>query len=108
MDNIFEDFKGEFDSEIPAMGHELRFKDKLNTLNHENKSPKGSFGYVYKTFFAVAAAAVIGLAIFTGMPSRTQGMDLASVSTEFSETQDFFTVAIREELKKIQIGRAHV
>ena len=106
LDTIFENLKGDFDNEIPAIGHELRFKDKLNTLNRRDTSLRRGYSYVYKTFLAIAAAAVLALAIFTGTPKSTSGMDLASVSTEFSETQDFFTVAIREELKKIEEERS--
>ena len=82
------------------------FLEKLKAHNNTEKSSKSGFGPVLKSFLAVAAVAVIALAIFTAQPNTSQGMDLASVSYKFSETQDFFTVAIREELNKIEAERS--
>jgi uncharacterized protein (DUF3084 family) len=106
LDSIFKNIKEELDTETPPLGHELRFEEKLKVLNNPDKGTKGNYGPVLRTLLAVAAVAVIALAIFIGLPKNTQGMELASVSNEFSQTQDFFTVAIREELKNVEAQRS--
>jgi hypothetical protein len=105
LDDIFENLKGNFDTEMPSIGHELRFEEKLNALQSEKKE-RGVNSPVLKTFLSVAAIAIIALAIFIGQPTNNEGLELASVSSEFSQTQDFFTIAIREELKKVEAERS--
>lgn len=103
LNSIFENFREEFDSEIPQLGHELRFEKKLKSLQTERGS---SLGPILKSFLAVAAVAIIALAVFIGQPSNSHGLELATVSEEFSRTQDFFTIAINDELKKIEAERS--
>jgi len=104
LDQIFDNLKGSFNTEKPRAGHELRFQEKLQSLHSKEKRQTATG--LLKSFLAVAATGIIALAIFMGKPSDSQGMELSSVSYEFSETQTFFTVAIREELHKVEAERS--
>ena len=103
LNTLFKNFREEFDSEIPQLGHELRFEKKLKSIHPDRGL---NIGPVLKSFLAVAAVAIIALAVFIGQPNNSEGMELATVSEEFSRTQDFFTIAINDELKKIEAERS--
>jgi len=106
LDSLFDDLKGQFDIETPQNNHEQRFLEKLkgNTLtSNEVKTPSG---FHWKPLLAVAAALVICFSVFTTLQNQPETMDLASVSPEMSETQDFFTVTIENELKKLNKERS--
>ncbi|WP_458626949.1 hypothetical protein [Winogradskyella sp. PC D3.3] len=49
---------------------------------------------------------MICLGLFTTLQQQPEYLDLASVSPEMSETQDFFTVTIENELKKLNKERS--
>ena len=106
IDDLFEGLKGEFDINEPNKNHELRFLDKLKTndltLNNSNKTS----GFNWKSFLAIAASLVICFSVFMSLQNEPVDLDLASVSPKLSETQDFFTVTIANELKKLNQERS--
>jgi uncharacterized protein YsxB (DUF464 family) len=106
IDELFDNLKGEFDINQPKQGHELRFLDKLKTndlaVNETNKSS----GFNWKPFLAIAASLVICFSVFMTIQNTPETLDLASVSPELSETQDFFTITIANELKKLNNERS--
>ena len=106
IDDLFNDLKGELDVNQPRKDHELRFLDKLkaNTIA-SNQSDKKS-GFNWKPFLAIAASLVICFSVFTTTQGESETLDLASVSPELSETQDFFTATIENELKKLNKERS--
>ncbi len=106
LDDLFESLKGEFDINEPNSGHENRFLDKLNAGELTLTESKRSSGFNWKPFLAVAASLVICLSVFTTINNDPEAMDLASVSPELSETQDFFTATIEAELKKLNQERS--
>lgn len=95
---LFENFKDEFDVENPNEGHELRFLSKLK--NGETASVKFKYSRTsfWKPFMAVAASVILCVSILTVIQNKTQTNDLASISPELSETQEFFTTTIAQEL----------
>ena len=105
IDNLFEELKGEFDINKPISGHENRFLEKLNAdkvvINDIDKSR-----FNWKPLLAVAASLVICFSVFITAQNQPKTLDLASVSPEMSETQDFFTVTIENELKKLNKERS--
>lgn len=105
IDALFRDFEGDFDVELPEIGHQQRFSDKLNAVNslHIGTAPKRKY---YKAILAVAASLVLCFGLLIFLDNQTEVNDLASVSPEFSQTQDFFTTAITTELIKIQAQRS--
>ncbi|WP_299114129.1 hypothetical protein [uncultured Winogradskyella sp.] len=104
FDNLFEKLQGQFDHEEPNNGHETRFLEKLQA---QKEVKKGSgFNSVWKPFLAIAASIIICLSVFGGINNSDEVTDLASVSPEMSEVQDFFTATITEELKKLDAERS--
>lgn len=106
LNKFVNNLDGSFDTEEPNKGHRLRFEQKL--ISQTVKSPRKSILRQYlKPLLATAAVLIIGLSLFIGgQRTEESGMDLSKVSTELSETQDFFTLAINEELKKIEAERS--
>lgn len=100
IEELFRKLDGEFDIETPNDGHAQRFFDKLQAVEIEvaAKKPKRLF---LKPFLAVAASILLCFGVFMFLQPKTNLNDLASVSPELSQTQDFFTAAITSELKKI-------
>lgn len=99
LEELFKNLEGSFDTQNPSAGHEDRFLEKLNdsAFNETKKSSK----FNWKPFLAIAASVVICLSVFKTVNAQPDVMDLASVSPEMSETQDFFTATIEAELKKL-------
>lgn len=108
LDDLFENLKGEFDINTPNNGHEQRFLNKLNTNKNlaSSTDTKISSRFNWKPFLAIAASVIMCLSVFTVVNSQNEVMDLASVSPELSETQDFFTATIETELKKLNQERS--
>ena len=106
INDLFENLKGEFDINEPNKGHELRFINKLKGDAIVSDASKKSSGFNWKPFLAIAASIVICLSVFMTLQNEPKALDLASVSPELSETQDFFTATIENELKKLNKERS--
>ena len=106
IDDLFHALKGEFDVNEPQPNHEMRFLDKLKTTDMVVNTSKKLSGFNWKPFFAVAASIALCISLFTALQNASEALDLASVSPELSETQDFFTTSIENELKKIDKERS--
>lgn len=102
---LFDDLKGKFDINEPKQGHELRFLEKLNATVTTSE-PKRKTGFNWRPVLAIAASIVICFSLFISLQNQSEPADLASVSPELSEAQDFFTVTITNELKKINEERS--
>ncbi|MDU8887257.1 hypothetical protein RXV94_13880 [Yeosuana sp. MJ-SS3] len=99
LDNLFEQFKNDFDLEEPRTDHKGRFLDKLNTYQKgSEKKHKSAF---WKPLLGIAATIVLLVVFSIGNQKNDDTRDLASVSPEMAETEDFFTTTIEVELKKI-------
>jgi hypothetical protein len=101
---LFKTLKSELDVNSPNEGHQERFVAKLNAdkITLSNNSSRS----YWKPFLAIAASLVICLTVFGGLNAQPKATGLASVSAKMSETQDFFTVTINEELKKLNAERS--
>ena len=102
IEHLFDDLQGQFDIENPEFGHEARFLKKLEAQSKDKPKTQN----FWRPFLAIAASVVIALTAFTSLNAENELTDLASVSPEMSETQDFFTATIREELKKLDAERS--
>ena len=107
IDTLFEGLENEFDIDIPNSGHQNRFLEKLQQQQHtvvDNNPQKTSY---WKPFLAVAASIVLCFSIFTVIQQQEPDLKgLASVSPELSRTQDFFTLAIQNELATLETERS--
>jgi len=104
IDDLFKNLQDEFDVEVPTPGHEQRFLDKLKSARVEVIESKFKSTW-QKPFLAIAASVIVCLGLFTFLRNEPVNNDLASVSPELSQTQDFFTTAITTELNKINTQR---
>ncbi len=102
---LFDDLKGEFDINEPKKDHQIRFLEKLNANAYVSQN-KTTSRFNWKAVLAIAASLVIGFSLFITLQNQSEPADLASVSPELSEAQDFFTVTISNELKKINKERS--
>nr|WP_321234284.1 hypothetical protein [uncultured Psychroserpens sp.] len=107
INDLFNQMEGNFDTEMPNIGHNNRFLEKLQQQNNsvvDNQTKKTNY---WKPFLAVAASIVLCFSVFTVMQQQEgELMDLASVSPELSQTQSFFTTAIEQELVALEKQRS--
>jgi DNA-directed RNA polymerase beta' subunit len=89
-------------SHLPE-GHTMRFLEKLDASKQQNKE-KTYFNKL-KPIIGIAAAIVLGFALFALVLNPEKEMDLAQVSVEMASTQNFFYQTINTELKKIDLER---
>ncbi|WP_299228737.1 hypothetical protein [uncultured Psychroserpens sp.] len=105
IDTLFERLDSQFDIHMPHKGHEDRFFSKLKHIDREvHKSSRPAIRF-WKPLLAAAASIILCIAIYIVLPEEPELMDLANVSQELSQTQDFFTAAIQEELSKLEQER---
>lgn len=89
----------------PEAGHRVRFKDKLER-NDNNKGTVKLFP-LWPSLVGLAAVLLAGLLLFPGLLApQNQKRDLASVSAEMKETQNFYTAVIQQELQALQDVRS--
>lgn len=105
IEQLFKDLKGEFDVELPSRGHEARFLERLGEKNDIASSGTNQ-STPWQKYLAIAAILVLSLSILIIIPREPEVMDLASISPELSEAQDFFTVTLETELKKLNKERS--
>jgi hypothetical protein len=103
IDNLFNNLKNDFDIEKPNQNHKQRFLDKLNK-NGELQLVKVDKRRrrLRKPLIGVAASIVLLITVFIGTQQEPNTRDLASISPQMAETQDFFTITIEEELSNLQ------
>lgn len=106
INTLFIRLENEFDIDMPNSGHQNRFLEKLKQQHTIADSSPQKINY-WKPFLAVAASIVLCFSIFTFMQQQEPEIkDLASVSPEMSRTQDFFTLAIQNELATLEAERS--
>lgn len=93
---MFNHFKGQWDTEEPLVGHEDRFLNRL-----EKKKNKGKGLIYWITMPAAAAIAVIVTLLFTFSPTA-KNSKVASLSPKTEETQVYFASIINTELEKVK------
>ena len=99
LEKIFKELENQFDVEEPNMGHFKRFEEKLNKGKNRN------FPFKFWPFVAIAASVVLFFGVWLGASFSTQGMELANVSSEMGETQNYFVATIEKELETIEKER---
>ncbi|HNU58989.1 MAG TPA: hypothetical protein PKI08_03430 [Aquaticitalea sp.] len=102
IDQLFENLKGQFDTETPNPGHQERFLSILETRDSVNEVKTKRY---WRSFAAVAASLLLCVSLAYVIKPASNANDLASVSSEMSKTQDFFTSTIANELNRIDKER---
>ena len=94
----FKELQGQFDLEKPRMGHFDRFEARLN--QDQSKSPKRSFRFY--AVISIAASFILFFGIWIGSSFSDNGMELAAISDEMYDTQNYFITTIEKELETIE------
>ena len=107
MDELFKD--QDFDLAEPSAGHEARFLRKLEKAKQPEKKRKLKIRHLWTPILAVAATLIL-VVLLTGnlwAPKlSTDHTDLAAVSPEMKETQQFYNQLIRTELEKVNNAKS--
>lgn len=104
IDKLFENMEGQLDTYEPSVGHQMKFLEKLQQHNKQNNvvtldSKKRN--WLKPLAIAASITLVIGLATTNFMFTNNEEADLASISPQLQETQNFFTSAIEIQLEEI-------
>tara|TARA_B100000508_G_C11440736_1_gene268642 strand:- start:341 stop:874 length:534 start_codon:yes stop_codon:yes gene_type:complete len=98
LNDIFKRLENKFDIEEPTIGHFNRFEDKLNANKTKNK-------FYFLPYIAVAASIILIFGVWLGASFSTNGMELATISSEMEDTQNYFITTIEKELEAIEKER---
>lgn len=99
----------EFDIEEPRTGHEERFLTKLKEEAQQKEIPKDNFRSFWSPWLAIAASLVFIIIIagsFFSTKAYNKSTDLAAISPEMKETQEFYSTAIKAELEKVNLAKS--
>jgi len=102
FDKLFEELN--FDIEEPHTGHKERFFKKLEGRSFNTSKSKGKIRNILTPVFAIAASFLLAfflLGDFIGQGNSAKNSDLASISPEMKQTQEFYTSMISRELKNL-------
>ena len=93
----------DFDIAQPESNHENRFREKLKSQKKKKLNHSGIIS-LWLPGLAVAASFLMAFLIFQGMfgDPFSQQQELASVSPEMKQTQEFYSSAIRTELANLK------
>ncbi len=98
------------DLEEPKIGHEERFLTKLNeSRNLKNTSSESVVRPLWTSWIAIAASIMFVIVIagsFLNTNILAKPADLAAISPEMKETQEFYAKAIRAELEKVNESKS--
>lgn len=99
LDNLFKEKQDCWDIAEPANDHQARFLHKLNSAKAK-KTKVRSLDWWKPLLVAASIVAIISIVMLT--PNQSSGKELAAVSPEMQQTQDFFTQAIEKELYSLR------
>lgn len=101
LDNLFETLKEDFDIKEPKLGHQQRFLNKLNNQKETIIDVSKPVRKLWRPLLGVAASIVLLISVFAGIQQNSNSKELASISPEMANTQDFFMSVISSELEKL-------
>ena len=93
----------EFDIASPPENHEERFRQKIRENRKKNTNRSGVIS-LWGPILAVAASFLLAIMIFQGVFENpfTNQQELANVSPEMKQTQDFYASVIKTELQNLE------
>ncbi len=101
LNNLFENLKEDFNIEEPKLGHQQRFLNKLNNKKETIIDLPKPVRKLWRPLLGVAASIVLLISVFAGIQQSNNLRELASISPEMANTQDFFMSVITSELEKL-------
>lgn len=93
----------DFDVAEPAVHHEDRFRQRLKQRSKKKTARTGVIS-LWLPGLAIAATFLLAVLIFKGLTGNpfVQQQELANVSPEMKETQDFYASVIKTELENLK------
>lgn len=101
IDQLFNRLSGAFDTDMPSANHKATFLEKLQVAQEEIPEVKVRKLQWWKPLMVAASVLVIAGMLFSNI-NTTESKQLADISPEMQETQDFFTRTIERELFEIK------
>ena len=102
IEQYFEKNKGKFDLNEPDAGHFERLRSKLKDQDKDSGG-RESFSYY---LMAIAASVLLVFGYWLGnYNSSDKGLELADVSPQMEETQNYYVSSIRKEMEQINTRR---
>ncbi|WP_029038631.1 hypothetical protein [Salinimicrobium xinjiangense] len=98
-------FEGlDFDTAEPSVKHEERFREKLRQRPQKKKAKHNGIISLWGPVMTIAASFLLAFVLIQGDISNpfSTGQELANVSPEMKQTQDFYSSVIRTELAALQ------
>ena len=98
-------FEGlDFDIAEPASHHEERFREKLRQRPQKKKPRNNGVINLWLPVMSIAATFLVAFLIFQGVfgNSFSAEQELANVSPEMKQTQEFYSSVIRSELAALE------
>ena len=94
----------DFDIAEPSENHEIRFREKLRQQSKTKKPERNGIISLWGPVMAIAASFLVAFLIFQGVFSDnfSSHQELANVSPEMKQTQDFYSSVIRTELAALE------
>ena len=101
LDELFQTL--DFDVAEPEAGHVQRFRDKLDSGSKRSVRSSGIIP-LWLPWISMAACLLIAVVLFGGFfnPSQQNHGELASVSSEMADTQNFYASVIKKELYQLE------
>lgn len=104
IEQLFDRLENQFDTKNPSHDHQAQFLQKLQSMQFprekEKETPVRTLKWMKPLFIAASLLLLFGIIFTTNTPA--ENIDLADVSPEMQQTQDFFTQTIEKELFTIQ------
>ena len=97
LEQYFDKNKEMFDAYEPTEGHFERFRARLESRD-SSSGGRSSFSYY---IMAVAASVLLVFGYWLGNFNSNKGIELADVSPQMEETQNFYVSTIRKEMETI-------
>ncbi|WP_298316423.1 hypothetical protein [uncultured Aquimarina sp.] len=101
IEKLFERMENQLDVYEPSADHKIRFLEKLQKQNKVVALQPKKRNWVRPLAIAASIAILIGMISIAPILNTNDEADLASVSPQMEETQNFFTVAIKAQLEEI-------
>ncbi|GAA0720840.1 hypothetical protein GCM10009430_21430 [Aquimarina litoralis] len=101
IDKLFERMENQLDVFEPSADHKLRFLEKLQSQNQVISLQPKKRNWIRPLAIAASIAVLIGMISIAPIFQTNEKAELASVSPQMEETQNFFTVAIQNQLEEI-------
>ena len=101
IEKLFERMENQLDVFEPSADHKVRFLEKLQEQNKVVTLQPKKRNWMKPLAIAASIAILIGVISIAPIFKTNEQADLASVSPQMEDTQNFFTVAIKAQLEEI-------